>query len=85
MIVKVKYRLSKTTIDRILRLREVVKPEPAETLVSHSSSESESDARIRRTEVRWLMQREHPFVHDELVKVVQEHQFRFGITGPLYV
>ena len=85
MIVKVKYRLSKKTIDRILRLKEVVRPEPAETLVTHSSSDSESDARIRRTEVRWLMQAEYPFVHNELVKVVQAHQIRFGITDPLYV
>ncbi len=85
MIIKVKYRLSTRTVGRILRLKPVIAPEPAQTLVTHAGDELEANATIRRTEVRWIMSDEHPFVHDELVEIVRQHQDRMGITVPLYV
>ena len=85
MIVKVKYRLSGKTIE----------PDPAaegndRCGTCHDAGRARvrgtgSDARLRRTEVRWIMPDEHPFVHEELVDVVRQHQDRMGISAPLYV
>ena len=85
MIIKVKYRLSKKMIGRIMRLKHVIEPEQAQTLVDHESQELESDAKLRRTEVRWILANEHPFVQEELIKVVRQHQTKLGISAPLFV
>jgi len=85
MILKVKYRLKQKLIDRILKLKDIVAPETAETFVTHSRKDVESDAEIRRTEIRWLMPDRFPFVHDELTAIVREHQLQLGISTALYI
>ena len=85
MIIKVKYRLSTRTIGRILRLKQTIEPEGARTLVTHASEELESNPKLRRTEVRWIMASDHPFVQDELIEVVRQHQVGMGISVPLYI
>jgi PKHD-type hydroxylase len=85
MIIKVKYRLSSKTIGRILRLKELIEPEPAQTLVDHASGELETDAKIRRTEVRWILSDEHPFVQEELLDVVRSNQGRLGVSATLFI
>jgi len=85
MIIKAKYRLGSRMIDRILRLKQTIPPEAAQTFVDHASGELESDAKIRRTEVRWIMSDAHPFVQEELLDVVRNNQARLGISAPLYI
>jgi PKHD-type hydroxylase len=85
VIVKAKYRLDADTIARTLRLRTAIAPEGASTLVSHATGEVETDAVVRRTELRWIMATEHPFVHQALAEVVRAHQERMGIREPLFI
>lgn len=76
MIIKPKYRLSKGIVAQVLKLKDVIPAVGARTYLAKGTND---DATLRRTEIRWLMYEQYAPIHHEMIRVVSEHQARFGI------
>ncbi len=85
MILKPKYRLSKSLVAQVLALKTVVPAERAVTYTNNASRALNDDAAFRRTEIRWLMYEQFTSIHQEMIRAVSEHQARFGIRDPLRI
>ena len=83
MIIKVRYRLGGSLIRQALALKRTSDPLDAGTYDPDAPDGERRLATLRKTEVRWVLQEDHPALHDEIGRIVLEHQFRLGVKVPL--
>ena len=81
MIIKIKYPLRGSLIKQVLGLKRTIEPFDAGTYDPGAPAGEKYAAGLRKTEVRWIAERDHPALHDEIKRIVVEHQAKLGVTA----